>query len=380
MKIGIVCYPTFGGSGVVATELGKELADKGHLVHFITYNQPVRLGSFRKNVFYHEVNVSEYPLFDYPPYELVLASKMVDVVKHEQLDLLHVHYAIPHASAAYMAKKILAEEDIHVPVVTTLHGTDITLLGKDASFEPVISFAINKSDRVTAVSSSLKNDTYKLFGVNKDIEVIPNFIRIDQANYVPNEELRQSYAPNGEKIIAHISNFRPVKRIPDIIEVFNLVKKEVKAKLVLVGDGPDRSKVSQMCREYGICDDVLLVGKLKNPTEVLSISDLFMLPSEQESFGLAALEAMAAGVPVVSSNTGGIPELNRHGVSGMMSNLGDIEEMAKHCVYLLGSEKRLEKFKKQALKRAKEFDISKVMARYEKIYEEALEEVKAMNE
>tara|TARA_B100000768_G_C11284821_1_gene381678 strand:+ start:2817 stop:3959 length:1143 start_codon:yes stop_codon:yes gene_type:complete len=380
MKIGIVCYPTFGGSGVVATELGKELADKGHLVHFITYNQPVRLGSFRKNVFYHEVNVSEYPLFDYPPYELVLASKMVEVVKHEQLDLLHVHYAIPHASAAYMAKKILAEEDIHVPVVTTLHGTDITLLGKDASFEPVISFAINKSDKVTAVSSSLKNDTYKLFGVNKDIEVIPNFIRIDQANYVPNEELRQSYAPNGEKIIAHISNFRPVKRIPDIIEVFNLVKKEVKAKLVLVGDGPDRSKVSQMCREYGICDDVLLVGKLKNPTEVLSISDLFMLPSEQESFGLAALEAMAAGVPVVSSNTGGIPELNRHGVSGMMSNLGDIEEMAKHCVYLLDSEKRLEKFKKQALKRAKEFDISKVLARYEKIYKEALEEVKAMNE
>ncbi len=380
MKIGIVCYPTFGGSGVVATELGKELADKGHLVHFITYNQPVRLGSFRKNVFYHEVNVSEYPLFDYPPYELVLASKMVEVVKHEQLDLLHVHYAIPHASAAYMAKKILAEEDIHVPVVTTLHGTDITLLGKDASFEPVISFAINKSDKVTAVSSSLKNDTYKLFGVNKDIEVIPNFIRIDQANYVPNEELRQNYAPNGEKIIAHISNFRPVKRIPDIIEVFNLVKKEVKAKLVLVGDGPDRSKVSQMCREYGICDDVLLVGKLKNPTEVLSISDLFMLPSEQESFGLAALEAMAAGVPVVSSNTGGIPELNRHGVSGMMSNLGDIEEMAKHCVYLLDSEKRLEKFKKQALKRAKEFDISKVLARYEKIYKEALEEVKAMNE
>jgi|TARA_B110000093_G_scaffold50322_1_gene53878 N-acetyl-alpha-D-glucosaminyl L-malate synthase BshA len=379
MKIGIVCYPTFGGSGVVATELGKELADKGHLVHFITYNQPVRLGSFRKNIFYHEVNVSEYPLFDYPPYELVLASKMVDVVKHEHLDLLHVHYAIPHASAAYMAKKILAEEDIHIPVVTTLHGTDITLLGKDASFEPVISFAINKSDRVTAVSSSLKNDTYKLFGVNKDIEVIPNFIRMDQANYLPNEELRQSYAPNGEKIIAHISNFRPVKRIPDIIEVFNKVRKEVKAKLVLVGDGPDRNKVSQMCREYGICDDVLLVGKLKNPTEVLSIADLFMLPSEQESFGLAALEAMAAGVPVVSSNTGGIPELNRHGVSGMMSNVGDIEEMAKHCVYLLSSEKRLEKFKKQALERAKEFDISKVLSYYEKIYEEALEEVRSLH-
>ncbi len=375
MKIGIVCYPTFGGSGVVATELGKELADKGHLVHFITYNQPVRLGSFRKNVFYHEVNVSEYPLFDYPPYELVLASKMVDVVKHEHLDLLHVHYAIPHASAAYMAKKILAEDDIHIPIITTLHGTDITLLGKDASFEPVISFAINKSDRVTAVSSSLKNDTYKLFGVNKDIEVIPNFIRMSQVSYVPNEELRKSYAPNGEKIITHISNFRPVKRIPDIIEVFKRVREKLNVKLVLVGDGPERSKVNQICREYGICDDVLLVGKLKNPTEVLSIADLFMLPSEQESFGLAALEAMAAGVPVVSSNTGGIPEVNRHGVSGMMSDVGDIDDMAKNAIYLLESDKRLNKFKKQALERAKEFDISNVLFRYEKLYEDALSEL-----
>jgi len=375
MKIGIVCYPTFGGSGVVATELGKELADNGHHVHFITYNQPVRLGSFRKNIFYHEVNVSEYPLFDYPPYELVLASKMVDVVKHQKLDLLHVHYAIPHASAAYMAKKILAEEDIHIPVITTLHGTDITLLGKDASFEPVISFAINKSDRVTAVSHSLKNDTYKLFGVNKEIEVIPNFIRIDQTSYRPNEELRQSYAPNGEKIITHISNFRAVKRIPDIIEVFNEVRKTIKAKLVLVGDGPERGKVNQMCREFGICDDVLLVGKLKNPTEVLSIADLFILPSEEESFGLAALEAMAAGVPVVSSNTGGIPEVNRHGVSGMMSDVGDIESLVKNTIYLLESEKRLEKFKKQATERAKEFDISVVISRYESLYTEALGEV-----
>ncbi|MFK7755673.1 MAG: N-acetyl-alpha-D-glucosaminyl L-malate synthase BshA [Flavobacteriales bacterium] len=379
MKIGIVCYPTFGGSGVVATELGKELADKGHLIHFITYNQPVRLGSFRKNIFYHEVNVAEYPLFDYPPYELVLASKMVDVVKHEKLDLLHVHYAIPHASAAYMAKKILAEEDIHIPIITTLHGTDITLLGKDASFEPVISFAINKSDKVTAVSSSLKNDTYKLFGVNKEIEVIPNFIRMDQASYKPNEELRKSYAPNGEKIIAHISNFRPVKRIPDIIEVFKLVRAEMPAKLVLVGDGPDRNKVSQMCREYGICDDVLLVGKLKNPTEVLGIADLFMLPSEQESFGLAALEAMAASVPVVSSNTGGIPEVNRHGVSGMMSDVGDVEDMAKNTIYLLGNEKRLEKFKKNALARAQEFDIANVLSLYENLYEEALAEMASVH-
>lgn len=374
MKIGIVCYPTFGGSGVVATELGKELADKGHMVHFITYNQPVRLGSFRKNIFYHEVNVSEYPLFDYPPYELVLASKMVDVVKHQNLDLLHVHYAIPHASAAYMAKKILAEEDIHIPIITTLHGTDITLLGKNASFEPVISFAINKSDKVTAVSSSLKNDTYKLFGVNKEIEVIPNFVRLNQESFTPNEELRKSYAPNGEKIITHISNFRPVKRIPDIINAFNIIRKEIPCKLVLVGDGPDRNKVTQMCRDYGICDDVHLVGKLKNPTEVLSIADLFMLPSEQESFGLAALEAMAARVPVISSNTGGIPEVNRHGVSGMMSDVGDIEDMAKNALYILSSEKRLEKFKKQALGRAKDFDILSVLAQYEKLYAEALEE------
>lgn len=376
MKIGIVCYPTFGGSGVVATELGKELAEKGHEIHFITYNQPVRLGSFRKNIYYHEVNISDYPLFDYPPYELVLASKMVDVVKHEKLDLLHVHYAIPHASSAYTAKQILADEGINIPVITTLHGTDITLLGKDASFEPVISFAINKSDKVTAVSHSLKNDTYKLFGVNKDIEVIPNFIRMEQHQYPENKELRENYAPNGEKIITHISNFRPVKRIPDIIEVFSRVSKEMPVKLVLVGDGPERNKVEQMCRELGTCDDVKLVGKLKNPTEVLSIADLFILPSEQESFGLAALEAMAAGVPVISSNTGGIPEVNRHGVSGMMSDVGDVEDMVKNTLYILNSEERLKKFKEQAIARAKEFDLSNVLPMYEQIYEEAMEKVK----
>ena len=375
MKIGIVCYPTFGGSGVVATELGKELAEKGHLVHFITYNQPVRLGSFRKNIFYHEVNISDYPLFDYPPYELVLASKMVDVVKHEKLDLLHVHYAIPHASSAYMAKQILADEGIRIPVITTLHGTDITLLGKDASFEPVISFAINKSDAVTAVSHSLKNDTYKLFGVDKDIEVIPNFIRIEQLLHEQNDDLRSSYAPNGEKIITHISNFRPVKRITDIIEVFAKVREQMPAKLVLVGDGPERNKVEQMCREYHICEDVKLVGKLKNPTEVLAIADLFILPSEQESFGLAALEAMAAGVPVISSNTGGLPEVNRHGVSGMMSDVGDVEDMAKNTLFILNSEERLAKFKKQALKRAHEFDLSNVLPLYEKIYEKALQSI-----
>lgn len=372
MKIGIVCYPTFGGSGVVATELGKALAEKGHEIHFITYNQPVRLGSFRKNIFYHEVNVSEYPLFDYPPYELVLASKMVDVAKFENLDLMHVHYAIPHASAAYTAKKILETEGIQLPVVTTLHGTDITLLGKDRSFEPVISFAINQSDVVTAVSNSLKNDTYKLFGVNKDIVVIPNFIKKEQFSFEVNEELKKAHAPNGEKVLAHISNFRAVKRIADIVKVFAKVREELPAKLILVGDGPERSSIELLCRELDVCNDVVMLGKLKNPTEVLAISDLFLLPSESESFGLAALEAMAAGIPVISTNTGGIPEVNRHGVSGMMSDVGDVEDMAKNSLYVLQNDKRLAKFSDQARKRAMEFELHNVLPKYEELYEELL--------
>lgn len=374
MKIGIVCYPTFGGSGVVATELGKALAGKGHEIHFITYNQPVRLGSFRKNIFYHEVAVSEYPLFDYPPYELVLASKMVDVARYEKLDLLHVHYAIPHASAAYTAKKILAEEGITLPVVTTLHGTDITLLGRDSSFESVISFAINKSDAVTAVSSSLRNDTYKLFGVNKEISVIPNFVCMDQFNFEPNEELRKEHAPNGEKILTHISNFRAVKRVEDIVRIFAEVRKTVPSKLVLVGDGPERSRVEQLCRELRTCEDVIFLGKLKNPTEVLSIADVFLLPSEAESFGLAALEAMAASVPVISTNTGGLPEVNRHGVSGMMSDVGDIEDMVKNTLFLLSDPSRLAKFKSQARKRAMDFDLKAVLPKYEELYESLLVE------
>lgn len=372
MKIGIVCYPTFGGSGVVATELGKALADKGHQIHFITYNQPVRLGSFRKNIFYHEVAVSEYALFDYPPYELVLASKMVDVARYEKLDLLHVHYAIPHASAAYMAKKILEVDGISLPVVTTLHGTDITLLGRDSSFEPVISFAINQSDAVTAVSSSLKNDTYKLFGVNKDISIIPNFVCNDQFISGINEELRKEHAPNGEKILTHISNFRAVKRVEDIVRVFAEVRKEIPSKLILVGDGPERSRVEQLCRELRTCEDVIMLGKLKNPTEVLSIADLFLLPSESESFGLAALEAMAASVPVISTNTGGLPEVNRHGVTGMMSDVGDIDDMVKNTLFLLSDEKRLAKFKKQAKQRAFDFDLKKILPMYEKLYEQLL--------
>lgn len=372
MKIGIVCYPTFGGSGVVATELGIALAVKGHQIHFITYNQPVRLGSFHKNIFYHEVTVAEYPLFEYPPYELVLASKMVDVAMHEKLDLLHVHYAIPHASAAYMAKQILAESDIHLPVITTLHGTDITLLGRDASFEPVISFAINKSDGVTTVSNSLKNDTYKLFGVNKDILVIPNFVCMEQYNMPENTELREAHAPNGEKVLVHISNFRAVKRVEDVVRVFAEVRKTVSAKLVLVGDGPERSRVEQLCRELKTCEDVIMLGKLKDPTEVLSIADLFLLPSESESFGLAALEAMAAGVPVISTNTGGLPEVNRHGVTGMMSDVGDVEDMIKNTLYLLDNDARLNKFKKQAKERAYDFDLGKILPMYEQLYQDVL--------
>lgn len=369
MKIGIVCYPTFGGSGVVATELGKALAEKGHEIHFITYNQPVRLGSFRQNIFYHEVAVSEYPLFDYPPYELVLASKMVDVAKYEKLDLLHVHYAIPHASAAYMAKKILEDDHIDLPVITTLHGTDITLLGRDSSFEPVISFAINKSDAVTAVSHSLRNDTYKLFGVNTDIEVIPNFVCMNAFDFEPNDELRAAHAPNGEKILTHISNFRKVKRVDDVVRVFAEVRKKIPAKLLLVGDGPERNHIEALCRELRTCEDVIMLGKLKNPTEVLSIADLFLLPSESESFGLAALEAMAAGVPVISTNSGGLPEVNRHGVSGMMSDVGDIEDMVKNSIYVLEDTHRWKKFSTNAKKRAAEFDIHAVLPLYERLYE-----------
>ncbi len=372
MKIGIVCYPTFGGSGVVATELGKALARIGHEVHFITYAQPVRLGSFQPNIFYHEVNVSEYPLFDYPPYELVLASRLVDVVRNEKLDLLHVHYAIPHASAANTAKEILKEEGLYLPVVTTLHGTDITLLGKDASFEPVISYAINRSDTVTAVSHSLKNDTYKLFGVDKDIEVIPNFICFEHLISKPHPEYKQSFTKNNEKIIAHISNFREVKRIDDILQVFARVIETIPAKLLLVGDGPERNKMEQLTRDLEICEHVFFLGKLKNPLEVLAITDLFMLLSTNESFGLSALEAMALGVPIITSNSGGLPEVNRHGVTGMMAGVGAIEEHTKNTLYILEDEARLEKFKKKALERAHEFSIDKIIPKYLDIYKRLL--------
>jgi N-acetyl-alpha-D-glucosaminyl L-malate synthase BshA len=374
MKIGIVCYPTFGGSGVVATELGKALAERGHQVHFITYSEPVRLGSFSKNIFYHEVRVSEYPLFDYPPYELVLTSKLVDVVKYEKLDLLHVHYAIPHASAAYNAKHILECEGIYIPYITTLHGTDITLVGKDPSFEPVITFAINQSDGVTAVSQSLKDDTFEHFNISREIEVIPNFVNLDTIEHKWEEKhgLKKMYAPNGELIISHISNFRKVKRIPDILKIFAKVRKEMPAKLLLVGDGPERVNIRNQCEELGICDDVILMGKLKSPDEILSISDLFLLTSENESFGLAALEAMAYGVPVISSNTGGIPEVNKHGYSGFLSDVGDIDDMVKNALIILKDEKTLNKFKKQARKQAELFDINKVLPLYINFYNKIL--------
>lgn len=371
LKIGIVCYPTFGGSGVVATELGKALADKGHEIHFITYSQPVRLGSLRKNVRYHEVNVSDYPLFLYPPYELVLASKMVDVAKHEGLDLLHVHYAIPHASAAYMAKQILKREGVNLPVITTLHGTDITLLGRDASFEPVISFAINESDAVTAVSQSLRTDTYKLFGINIDIEVIPNFLNPNLIDEEIVKEIREEYAPDGTPMLIHISNFRPVKRVMDVMEIYKRVNELKPAILIMVGDGPDRSKAEQFARDHQLCN-VVFVGNVKNPMELLSASDVMLLPSESESFGLAALEAMASGVPVVSSNAGGLPELNRHGVSGLMSNVGDVDEMAKQVFYLIEKEERLLKFKDQARERASAFSLEAVLPLYEKLYDKVL--------
>ncbi|MBL4669605.1 MAG: N-acetyl-alpha-D-glucosaminyl L-malate synthase BshA [Flavobacteriales bacterium] len=369
MNIGIVCYPTFGGSGVVATELGKSLAAKGHKIHFITYQQPVRLDLFSENIFYHEVKVSDYPLFDYQPYELVLTSKLVDVVKFEKLDILHVHYAIPHASAAYMAQRILQSEGINIPFITTLHGTDITLVGKDSSFAPVITFAINKSNAVTAVSESLKQSTLEHFDVKREIEVIPNFICLEHYNLNGSiDKLKQSFAPNNERILVHVSNFRKVKRTKDVIRIFDIVRKKVPAKLLMVGDGPERHHLEELCRDLETCHLVKFVGKVKDTERILAASDVFILPSESESFGLAALEAMAAKTPVISTNTGGIPEVNKHGVSGFLSNVGDVEDMANNTLKILESEDSLAKFKAGAYEQAKKFDIHTVLPQYEKLY------------
>lgn len=377
MNIGIVLYPTFGGSGVVATELGKALADEGHKVHFITYNLPARLSRLGKNMFYHEVMVSKYPLFDYTPYELVLTSKLVDVVEHENLDILHVHYAIPHASAAFMARQILKSKGINIPFITTLHGTDITLVGKDPSFEPVITFSINESDAVTSVSEDLKKDTYAHFKIDREIEVIPNFICPKRhTNVTVNEHLKEYYAPNGERIIMHISNFRRVKRVDDVVKAFAKIQPQVPSKLLFVGDGPERYNVEELCRELGTCDHTYFLGKVKDVEEILHIADLFMLPSETESFGLAALEAMVSKVPVISTNSGGLPEVNIHGVSGYLSNVGDVDDMSKNAVEILKTDENLAKFKQGAFQRALDFDIAKILPLYEDLYNRTLGNVK----
>jgi N-acetyl-alpha-D-glucosaminyl L-malate synthase BshA len=375
-KIGIVCYPTFGGSGVVATELGKALAKEGHKVHFITYSQPSRLDFLNENLFYHEVNIRSYPLFEYAPYELALASKMVDVVKNEHLDLLHVHYAIPHASAAYMAKQILRTQGIMIPVVTTLHGTDITLVGKDASYEPVVTFSINQSDGVTAVSEDLRRETYESFKITNDIEVIPNFIDLEKFKKQKKDHFKKAICPNDEALIVHTSNFRKVKRVGDVIKIFANIHNEIPAKLLMIGDGPERVRAEAQCRELGISDEVRFLGKLEAVEEVLSVADLFVMPSEKESFGLAALEAMACEVPIISSNTGGLPELNIQGGTGFLSNVGDIEDMTRKALFVL-DKNNLPRFKENALKRAKEFDISRILPLYESYYRLVMERTTA---
>ncbi|RZW56729.1 MAG: N-acetyl-alpha-D-glucosaminyl L-malate synthase BshA [Flavobacteriaceae bacterium] len=373
MNIGIVCYPTFGGSGVVATELGVELSKHGHSVHFITYSQPVRLDLLNANVHFHEVSVPEYPLFHYQPYELALSSKLVDMVKLHQIDLLHVHYAIPHAYAAYMAKKMLHEEGIILPIVTTLHGTDITLVGSHPHYKSAVAFSINKSDAVTSVSQSLKDDTLRLFNITNEIQVVPNFIELKRGDHEFTDCQRDIMADENERIITHISNFRPVKRITDIIHIFNNIQKEIPAKLMMVGEGPEKEPAEMLCEKLGIADKVIFFGNSNEIDKILCFTDLFLLPSETESFGLAALEAMSCGVPVISSNTGGIPEVNIHGVSGLLSDVGDIADMTKNALHILKDDDILKTFKSNAKAESLNFDIKKIVPLYEAIYESAME-------
>lgn len=372
MKIGIVCYPTFGGSGVVATELGLELSKKGHEVHFITYSQPVRLELLGANVHFHEVHVPNYPLFHYQPYELALSSKIVDMVKAHQIDVLHVHYAIPHAYAGYMAKKMLHEEGIDLPIVTTLHGTDITLVGSHPFYKTAVTFSINKSDAVTSVSQSLKEDTQRLFNTKKDITVIPNFIDLDKYKPTTKNCQRNLLAMPDERVIAHISNFRSVKRIPDVIHIFHAIQKEIPSKLMMIGEGPEREKAEQLCVELNIENKVVFLGNSNEVNKILCFSDLFLLPSQTESFGLSALEAMASGVPVVSSNSGGLPEVNINGVSGFLSPVGDIKSMSQNAIHILKNPNDLETFKKGAKSTASKFDIHQIVPSYEKVYKTAL--------
>ncbi len=373
MKIGIVCYPTYGGSGVVATELGLGLASAGHEIHFITYKRPARLSTFHENVTYHEVTDAEYPLFEYPPYDTALTSKLVDVVKFENLDLLHVHYAIPHAAVGYMAKKILLTEGRYVPVITTLHGTDITLVGKNDTFRPVVEFSINKSDGVTAVSESLKKQTYENFAIDRDIEVLYNFIDFSRFTKLNKDHFKKAIAPNGERIVTHTSNFRKVKRVEDVIYIFEKIQKEVPSKLLLIGDGPERHNMEQLCRKLGLCEEIRFLGKQDAIEELLAVSDLFLIPSESESFGLAALEAMACEVPVISTNVGGLPEVNIHGKTGFLSQVGEVEEMAHYGTIILSDNDTLQTFRRNALAQAKRFDIQKILPQYEAYYQKILE-------
>jgi len=375
MKIGIVCYPTFGGSGIVATEIGLGLAKKGHKVHFITYKRPARLSPFHENVFMHEVNSMKYPLFEYAPYETALASKLIDVVKYEKLDVLHVHYAIPHAAVAFMTKSVLKSHDIDIPVVTTLHGTDITLVGSDPSYFPVVEFSINNSDGVTAVSNNLRQKTLDTFNINKEIKVIYNFIDFSRFKKTDKNHFKKAIAPEGEKILLHISNFRKVKRVEDTIHIFKRVKEKMPVKLLLIGDGPERQSLESLCRELGLCEDIRFLGKQDAVEELLALADVFLLPSANESFGLAALEAMACEVPVVSSNVGGIPEVNIDGETGYLCELGDVDSMAVRVLDILSDEEVHEKFRKAALRQAELFDLKNILPVYEAYYQEVIDKV-----
>jgi N-acetyl-alpha-D-glucosaminyl L-malate synthase BshA len=375
MKIGIVCYPTFGGSGVLATELGMALSAKGHEIHFIAYQQPVRL-NFHPNIYYHEVAVPPYPLFEYPPYETALSSTMVNVITNNQLDVLHVHYAIPHASAAYFARQILKKTGRDIPYITTLHGTDITLVGKDLTYAPVVTFSINESDAITAVSSNLKDETFKSFPIEKDILVIPNFVDTSRFQRTDKDHFKRMLAPNGERILAHVSNFRKVKRVEDVIRVFEKVHSEIPSKLLMIGDGPERQHAEEICRQLSICSDIRFIGKQEQMDEILSITDLFILPSQYESFGLSALEAMACRVPVISTNAGGLPEINIHGVTGFLSEVGDVEDMAKNALHILSTDENLEKFKSASFDHARGYEKDRVVPLYEDLYSEVIESYK----
>ncbi|SMO32226.1 N-acetyl-alpha-D-glucosaminyl L-malate synthase BshA [Fodinibius sediminis] len=376
MNIGIVCYPTFGGSGVVATELAKGLAQKGHNMHMLSYARPARLDTFQSNISYHEVNLNTYPLFEYPPYDLALANQMANLIEYEKIDVLHVHYAIPHATSAYLAKQILGQKAAHVPLITTLHGTDITIVGSDPSYKSVVDFSINQSDGVTAVSEYLKRETYERFDIQKEIEVIPNFIDLKRFKKSNKNHFKRAICPNGEKVVVHVSNFREVKRVPEVISVFEqILRNDIEAKLLLVGDGPDRQRAEKRCRELKICDHVRFLGKQDQVEEVLSIADLFLIPSGSETFGLAALEAMSCSVPVISSNIGGLPEVNIHGETGYLCDLDDIKCMANYGVEILKNKDLHKQMSQNARKQAERFEMSKIVSKYEQYYESCKEQL-----